>query len=82
MTRERVIASYKSAVPTATINSTEHDEDRIMVYGKAAIVNSRVTIKGKNDNQTFTRVYRITYFLKKQHGNWQVVNSHATLILQ
>lgn len=81
MRRPDVIASYK-APPKATIDSSEHDEDILQIFRGAALVNSRVTIKGKLGDQPFTRFYRITWVLRKSHGNWQVTNSHATLILQ
>lgn len=81
MTKEQVIALYKSA-PTATIESSRHDEDKVRIYGKMAIVNNRATIKGMADNQPFERLYRVTYFLRKKGKTWQIVASHSSLILQ
>lgn len=81
MTKEQVLASYK-APPTAVIESSQHNEDKVWVSGNVAFVNTRVTIKGKLKDDSFERQYRITYLFEKVKGSWHAVTSHATLILQ
>ena len=81
MTKQQVLASYK-APATAVIESSQHDEDKVWVSGNVAFVNTRVTIKGKLNDNAFERQYRITYLFEKVKGRWRAVTSHATLILQ
>ncbi len=81
MTKQQVLDSYK-APPTAVIESSRHDEDRVWVSGNMAFVNTRVTIKGRLNSDSFERKYRITYLFEKTNGSWRAVTSHATLILQ
>jgi ketosteroid isomerase-like protein len=82
MTKAQVLASYKAPLGAATIDSDEHDEDRVIIRGNVAVLNTRVTIKGRFNSEPYTRMYRITYVFEKKKGAWRAVMSHATLILQ
>lgn len=81
MTKEQVLAIYKSA-PTAVIESSVHDEDVVRIYGNSAVVTNRAIIKGKTGDKPFESKYRITYFLNKQHGKWLIAASHASIVMQ
>jgi len=80
MTKEQVLAIYKSP-SVAHIDSSTHDEDRVVILGKTAIANNRAVIKGIADGKPFESKYRVTYILQRQHGRWLIVASHASLIL-
>jgi len=79
MTKAQVISHYKSP-SGVTVESSRHDEDRIQVDGNMAVLSCRVTVSGREDEQAFTRTYRVTYVLSRQHGRWQVVASHASIV--
>lgn len=79
MTKAEVLEGYKSPSPL-TVEVNSHDEDRVQVGQGAAVVNSRVTYKGRAGAQPFSRVYRVTYVLRKVKGGWVVAASHASLI--
>jgi ketosteroid isomerase-like protein len=82
MTKPQVLASYKAPPGAATIDSDQHDEDRVLIRGNVAVLNTRVILKGRFNGEPYTRTYRITYVFEKRKGNWQAATSHATLILQ
>ena len=79
MTREQVLASYR-APATARFESNEQAEDRVELYGDAAVVGGRVTLKGRTNDQPFVRKWRVTYVLVRRGGRWQIVASHASII--
>jgi len=82
MTKAQVLDSYKAAPPAATIESDQHDEERVSLIGKVAYVNMRVTIKGRIGPDPYLRQWRISYLCEKTKSEWHAVSSHATLILQ
>lgn len=81
MTKAEVLASYK-APATAVIESDRHDEEKVLIRGNVALVNTRVTIRGRLDNKPYERQWRVTYLFEKTGTGWHAINSHATLILQ
>lgn len=81
MTKAQVIAHYKSP-SGVTVESSRHDEDRIQVDGNMAVLSCRVTLNGQDHENAFSRTYRVTYVLRRQHGLWQVVASHASFIMR
>lgn len=80
MTKSQVLASYK-APPSTVIESDRHDDDKVWIRGNVAYVNTRVTIKGRTNNQPYERQWRVTYLFEKTKGKWRAVTSHASLIL-
>ena len=82
MTKPQVLASYKAPPGVATIDSDKHDEDRVWIKGNLAVLNTRMTIKGRFNGEPYTRMYRITYVFEKGKSDWRAITSHATLILQ
>lgn len=82
MTKAQVLASYKSPPSPATIDSDQHDEDRVWIKGSLAMLNTLVTIKGRFNEEPYARRYRITYLFEKRQRRWVAITSHATLILQ
>lgn len=81
MTKAQVLESYREP-PKGVIESSQHDEDRVWVHGSVAFVNTRVTIKGRFNDEPYVRQWRVTYLFEKLKGQWRAVTSHATLILQ
>ena len=79
MTKSQVLASYQAPASTV-VESDRHDEDRVWVRGDVAYVNTRVTIKGRTNNQPYERQWRVTYLFEKTKGVWRAVTSHASLI--
>jgi ketosteroid isomerase-like protein len=65
------------------IMSIENDEVMMRVFGDAAVVTGRSTTKrAGDDGQTLTRQVRFTRVYARNHGRWQVVSAHNTLIRQ
>jgi ketosteroid isomerase-like protein len=79
MTKEQVLASYR-APAQAAFESNEHAEDRVELYGDAAVVGGTVTLKGRMNDQPFVRKWRVTYVLVRRAGRWQIVASHASVV--
>ena len=79
MTKEQVLASYR-APAQAAFESNEHAEDRVELYGDAAVVGGTVTLKGRMNDQPFVRRWRVTYVLVRRAGRWQIVASHASVV--
>lgn len=81
MSKQDVLKSYRDP-PTALVESSAHDEDRVQVHGDLAIISSRIKIAGRIADQPFTRSYRVTYVFRKAEGRWLVATSHASLLAQ
>lgn len=79
MTKEQVLASYR-APARDRFGSNEHTEERVRLYGDAAVVSGTVTLKGRTDDQPFVRTWRVTYVLVRRGGRWQIVASHASIL--
>jgi ketosteroid isomerase-like protein len=63
--------------------SAEPDEMKVHVYGNAAVVTGRMTVRGgQYDGQDISGQYRFTDTWVKNKGKWQVVASQATLLKQ
>jgi ketosteroid isomerase-like protein len=58
---------------------TIEDAD-VLVYGKAAVVQTRYVQKGEMDGQDRTAAYRMTDVWIWRGGHWQAVARHATEI--
>jgi hypothetical protein len=57
------------------------DETQVRLYDNAAVVNSRVTISGKNkEGKPFTRHSRFTDVFVWRDGRWQIVAGHSSRI--
>ena len=66
-----------------TILSIENDEVKVRVFGDAAIVTGRSTTKRAGEgSEILTRQVRFTRVYAKNHGRWQVVSAHNTMIRQ
>lgn len=79
MTRAQVLASYQARAQ-ASFDSNEHAEERVRLYGDAAVVVGTVTLKGRMNDQPFARTWRVTYVLDRRGGRWRIVASHASVI--
>ena len=64
------------------IESGTMDEQQINVYGDAAIVTWKVTVKGAYKGQDASGQYRGMTVYAKRGGQWQSVASQATRIAQ
>ncbi len=57
-------------------------DTKVRVYGDAAVVTGRATVKGKGDNQDINDQVRYTTMYVKRQGRWQAVATQATRIAQ
>ena len=55
---------------------------KVRVYGDAAVVTGRATVKGKSDTQDINDQVRYTSMYVKRQGRWQAVAMQATRIAQ
>lgn len=81
MTKADVLAHYQSP-SGVVVEVNDRDENKVKVYGNSAFVNTRVTYKGRMNDQPFSWLFRVTYMLTKLQGRWQVIASHASIIPQ
>lgn len=90
-------AGYTWTSPEGTINdkakdiaeaadtkfdSFETSDEKIRIYGDAAIITGRSRIKGKFKNEDISGDYRFTDTFIRQGGRWQCAASQSTKIAQ
>ena len=78
MTKVQEIEDLKSGVHLST--SGVLDDMKVRVYGDAAVVTGRNTVKGLYQGKEFTSRYRWTHTLIRRDGRWQCVASHISRI--
>lgn len=61
-------------------DSVKYEEVGIRIYGKMAVVTSRVVVKGQNKGTDISGQFRSTLTLAKMKGRWQLVASQANSI--
>jgi ketosteroid isomerase-like protein len=64
------------------VESATLDESQVRVYGDAAVVIWKMTLKGTYKGQDASGQYRGTNIYAKKGGQWQMVSSQATKIAQ
>jgi len=62
--------------------SVKYDEVKIRVYGDAAVVTARVTVKGTLKGNDISGLFRSTLTLVKLDGRWRLAASQASAIAQ
>jgi len=80
MTKAQELEDLKSGVHLST--SGVQDDIRVRVYGDAAVVTGRTTVKGQYKGKEFTSRYRWTHTFIRRDGRWQCVASHISRISQ
>jgi len=80
MTKAQEIEDLKSGVHLST--SGVEDDMKVRVYGDAAVVTGRNTVKGLYQGKPFTSRYRWTHTFIRRDGRWQCVASHISRISQ
>jgi len=80
MTKAQELEDLKSGVHLST--SGVQDDIRVRVYGDAAVVTGRTTVKGQYQGKEFTSRYRWTHTFIRRDGQWQCVASHISRISQ
>jgi len=76
--KEQGIADLKSGV--AKITSLVNDDYQVRVYGKAAVVTYRSTVKALYKGEDISGQYRWTDTWVKHGRSWQCVASHGSKI--
>jgi len=56
------------------------DELQVRVYGETAVLTSRVTIQGEEENDGISGEYRNTRVYVRQRGRWRAVSGQSTRI--
>ena len=80
MTKAQEIEDLKSGVHLST--SGVDDDMKVRVYGDAAVVTGRTTVKGQYQGKEFTSRYRWTHTFIRHDRRWQCVASHISRISQ
>jgi hypothetical protein len=62
--------------------SVANDDYKVRVYGKAAVVTYRETIKGHYKDEDISGLYRWTDTWVKGAGGWQCVATHESKIIE
>lgn len=62
--------------------SVKYDEVKIQIYGDAAVVTARVTVKSHLKGVDIGGLFRSTLTLIKNQGEWRLVASQASAIAQ
>jgi ketosteroid isomerase-like protein len=67
--------------PEAQQQTIIYENFRARLYGKTAVVNYLLVVKGRsNDRKDYTNSYRTSVIWVKQNGNWRIINFHATRV--
>ncbi len=78
--KKKLIDDVKNDEPEAG-QTIGYDEIRTQDYGKTAVVNYLLTVKGKNkEGKDYTNRYRNTVVWVKQQGRWQMAAIHVSRI--
>jgi len=80
LTKAQDIADLKSGALTLT--SLVADEMKVRVYGDAAVVTGRNTLKGKYQGMDINGQIRWTDTWVKHGGRWQCVATHGSKVAQ
>ena len=78
--KAQFIADLKSG--DLKFTSLVNDDYKVRVYGKAAVVTYRETLKGQFKGKDFSGPYRQTDTWVKRAGHWQCVASHESKIIE
>ncbi len=79
-TKAQDIASLKSG--EFVVTSCVHHEMKVRVYGDAAVVTGRTTVKGTYKGKDFIDDVRWTDTWVKSSGRWQCIAGHSSEIAQ
>ena len=79
-TKAQEIADLKSGDFKTT--SFVHDERKVRVYGNAAVVTGRLTMKAQYKGKDVSGQYRWTNTWVKRSGHWQCVATHLSKIAE
>jgi len=77
-TKASALAALKSGEDVVT--SAIADDIKVRVYGNAAVVTSRWTVKEQLKGRDISGQYRVTDIFVKRAGRWGCVASHASKI--
>ena len=77
-------ASHRAVLTGGKIKfvSLEIDEMTVHVFGDAAIVTNRHTVKGHFETRDISGQSRVTSVFVRRHGHWQKVSEHTSAIPQ
>lgn len=67
-----------STSPQLSFTNFNIEDVKVRVYGDAAVVTGRTTVKGRYEDQEFNTQFRYTRVYLKRAGRWQIVTSHLT----
>jgi ketosteroid isomerase-like protein len=67
-----------SARPNLSFRNFRTDEVKARIYGDAAVVTGRTTVRGRDQGEEFNTRFRYTRVYVKRGGQWQIVTSHLT----
>ena len=79
-TKASALAALKSGEDVVT--SAIADDIKVRVYGNAAVVTSRWTVKEQFKGRDISGQYRVTDTFIKRAGRWQCVATHGSKIAQ
>ena len=78
-TKAQVTADFTSG--DLKFQSIATDDVQVRVYGNTAVEVGRSTMIGQDRGKTVPRDNRFTRVWVKQHGNWQLVANHYSLLV-
>lgn len=68
--------------PNLRVELFNHDDIQVRVYGNAAVVIGRSTVKGRLRDQDLSGQYRYTRVYVRRQGRWQIVAAHLSRMAQ
>ena len=78
LTKDQWLARHESQA--LRYESFEWDDARVRVYGDAAVVTGRETVKGKYEDHDLQDQFRTTLVFVKQQERWLLANLHLSPI--
>ena len=78
LSKEQALTGIKTG--EMKFESFVYTDVKVRQYGEAAVVTSRVTVKGTSRGQDISGEGRATYTLVKINGKWKIAAAQTTLI--
>jgi ketosteroid isomerase-like protein len=79
--KKTFLDELKADTEPAPPQTLDYEDFTARGYGKTAIVNYVLVVKGKDkDGKEFTNRYRMSVIWVKQNGSWRIANFHSTRV--
>lgn len=79
--KKKFLEDIKNDTEPAAQQTISYDNFKARLYGKTAVVNYLLVVKGRsNEGKDYTNRYRTSVIWVKREGNWRIINFQATRV--